>query len=190
MASDWETDEALVARAGAGDRLAAGELIVRHTDKIMASCYRMLGDRSSAEDATQETFLRLWRHASRWRPQGAKFETWLYRIAMNICLDRLRKKKREAPEEAAPEQIDTGLRADEAMAVDDTRRIVEEAIAELPERQRLVITLRHYQELPQREAAEIMGISEQAVESLLARARRSLREKLMPQRDVLYEGRA
>ena len=156
----------------------------------MGVCYKMLGERSAAEDAAQETFLRLWKHAGRWRSKGAKFETWLYRVAMNICLDRLRKRGREAPEEAAPEQVDQALRADAALMADERRAKVEEAIAELPKRQRMAITLCHYQELSNIEAAEIMEASVEAVESLLARARRSLRDKLLPSKDELMEGRA
>ena len=184
------SDEELVKRAGRGDRLAASELIVRHTDKIMGACYRMLGDRAAAEDAAQETFLRLWRHAARWKPQGAKFETWLYRVAMNICLDRLRRKNREAPEEAAPEQIDLAPRADTLMEAEQQKQLIASAVNELPERQKLAITLCHYQELSNIEASQIMDASVEAVESLLSRARRSLREKLAPKREELLEGKA
>ena len=190
MSLGGESDETLVARAGRGDRLAASELVLRHTDKIMGVCYKMLGERAAAEDAAQETFLRLWKHAGRWRSKGAKFETWLYRVAMNICLDRLRKRGREAPEEAAPEQVDQALRADAVLMADQRRVQVEEAIAQLPKRQRMAITLCHYQELSNIEAAEIMEASVEAVESLLSRARRSLREKLLPSKDELLEGRA
>ena len=181
-------DEELVARAGAGDRLAASTLVLRHTDKIMGVCFRMLGSRDQAEDVTQETFLRLWKSAARWRPQGAKFETWLYRVAMNICYDRLRKRGREAPEESAPEQIDQALRADALMMREERAQIVTDAMASLPDRQRMAITLCHYQELSNIEAAEIMEASVEAIESLLSRARRSLREKLTPMRSELMEG--
>ena len=156
----------------------------------MGACYRMLGERSAAEDAAQETFLRLWKHAARWRNEGAKFETWLYRVAMNICLDRLRKSGREAPEEAAPEQIDHEPRADAKMIEADRRRIIEDALARLPERQRLAITLCHYQELSNIEAASVMEVSVEAVESLLSRARRALRKTLSPAREELLQGRA
>ncbi len=179
-----------MARAGRGDRVAASALVLRHTDKIMGACYRMLGERAAAEDATQETFLRLWTHAGSWRDTGAKFETWLYRVAMNICLDRLRKRGREAPEDAAPEQIDGTLRADQAMVEDERRAAVQAAVDALPDRQRLAVTLCHYQELSNIEAAAIMEASVEAVESLLARARRTLRARLTPARTELMEGRA
>jgi RNA polymerase sigma-70 factor (ECF subfamily) len=163
-------------------------LVLRHTDRIFAASYRMLGDRAGAEDAVQETFLRLWKNAARWKPQGAKFETWLYRVAMNVCLDRLRKRGREAPEEAAPEQVDSSPRADQQMISEERRAAVERALAGLPERQRLAITLCHYQELSNIEAAEIMEISVEAMESLLARGRRTLRDLLWERRGELTEG--
>ena len=181
-------DGDLVKRAGQGDQLAASQLVLMHTDKIMAASYRVLGDRAAAEDATQETFLRLWKHAATWQEKGVKIETWLYRVAVNICLDRLRRKKREAPEDAAPEQVDTALRADEELMTKDRARIVEQAISQLPERQRVALTLAHYQELSNIETADIMGVSVEAVESLLSRARRALRQALTPHRNELLQG--
>ncbi len=152
---------------------------------IYAASYRMLGSKHAAEDAAQETFLRLWRHAGKWKPQGAKFETWLYRVAMNICLDQLRKKKREAPEDAAPEQADSADRQDQAIFLRERRFAIDEALEKLPERQRMAITLCHYQELSNIEAAEIMEVSVDALESLLARGRRALRDALAPMREHL-----
>lgn len=182
MSETDESDEALATRAGRGDRAAAAALISRHTDKIFAACCRMLRDEAASEDAVQETFLRLWRHVGRWRSQGARFDTWLYRIAMNICLDKLRKRKREAPEEAAPTMIDGGKRPDQALFDKDRSRIVWAALGALPVRQRMAITLCHYQELSNIDAAVVMGVSVEAVESLLARGRRTLRAALAPQR--------
>jgi RNA polymerase sigma-70 factor (ECF subfamily) len=180
-----DSDEALVKRAGGGDQTAAALLVERHTRMIFASSYRMLGSRHAAEDAVQETFLRLWRHALAWKPQGAKFESWLYRVAMNICLDQLRKSKREAPEDAAPEQADGADRQDQAIFLRERRFAIDEALARLPERQKLAITLCHYQELSNIEAAEIMDVSVDALESLLARGRRALKESLAPMREQL-----
>ena len=185
MATERDSDERLVALAGRGDRRAASILVERHTDKIYAVCFRTLRTSAAAEDAAQETFLRLWKHASKWRPQGAKFETWLYRVAMNICLDQLRKNKREAPEEAAPEQIDGALRQDDQVFATERRLTIDAALDELPPRQRAAISLCHYQELSNIEAAKIMGVSVDALESLLARGRRGLRDRLAPMRENL-----
>jgi len=180
-----DTDIALVARAGRGDQSAAAILVERHTEKIYATCYRMLGAKHAAEDAAQETFLRLWKHSAKWKPQGAKFETWLYRVAMNICLDQLRKSKREAPEESAPEMIDEADRPDQALFAGQRRFAIDQALEKLPERQRLAITLCHYQELTNIDAAKIMGVSVDALESLLARGLRALRDRLTPMKECL-----
>lgn len=175
----------LVARAGRGDRQAASALVARHTDKIYAVCFRMLRSKPAAEDAAQETFLRLWKNASKWRPKGAKFETWLYRVAMNICLDQLRKSGREAPEDAAPEQADSAPRQDDHIFAAERRLAIDTALETLPERQRAAIALCHYQELSNIEAAKIMNVSVDALESLLARGRRALRDRLIPMREAL-----
>lgn len=189
LKQETDSDEALVRRAGLGDRAAAALLVERHTRMIYAASYRMLGSKAAAEDAAQETFLRLWRHASKWKPKGAKFETWLYRVAMNICLDQLRKSKREAPEEAAPGgmdgRADSADRQDQKIFAAERRFAIDDALEKLPERQKLAITLCHYQELSNIEAAEIMEISVEALESLLARGRRALRESLAPMREHL-----
>ncbi len=171
--------------AGRGDRAAATILIERHTDKIYAGCFRMLGNRASAQDATQETFLRLWKNAPRWKPQGAKFETWLYRVAMNTCLDQLRKSGREISEDAAPELADPAPGPADNYFAGEQRSAIDDALSTLPDRQRLAITLCHFQELSNIEAAAIMEISVEAVESLLARARRALRDRLAPMQQHL-----
>jgi RNA polymerase sigma-70 factor (ECF subfamily) len=188
LSDDEDSDEALVARAGRGDRSAASVLVARHSQKVLALCGRILFDRASAEDAAQETFLKLWENAVRWKPQGAKLETWLYRIATNACLDRLRRRKREAPEEEGADYVDGSPTAIEQLEEDQRRRVVEDALASLPERQRIAMTLCHYQELSNIETAATMEISVEAVESLLARARRSLKAALIGQRDELMEG--
>lgn len=175
----------LVARAGKGERAAAAMLIERHTDKIYACCFRMLGERAAAEDAAQETFLRLWKHAARWRPKGAKFQTWLYRVAMNVCLDVLRKSGREVADEDAPESVDESARPDDVVHARERRAAIDAAMAGLPDRQRQAVTLCHFQELSNIEAASIMEVSVDAMESLLARARRNLRDRLAPLQDQL-----
>ena len=104
---------------------------------------------------------------------------------MNICFDQLRKTKREAPEEAAPEMIDSAARPDQALFLGQRRFAIDEALSTLPERQRAAITLCHFQEMTNIEAAEVMEVSVDALESLLARGRRGLREQLAPMRDNL-----
>lgn len=187
MAADRDSDEALIARAGRGDRLAASALVVRHSDRIYAVCRRMLRDRAAAEDAAQETFLKLWNNAAKWKPQGAQFGTWLVRVAINCCFDRLRREGREIGDDAAPERADPAPRADELLAAEERRRAVEDALTRLPDRQRAAIILCHYQELTNIEAALALEISVDALESLLARGRRALRDALIDRREELLE---
>ena len=173
----FDPDAELVVRAGKGDRAAAQALMARHLPKLLALARRMLHDRTEAEDAVQEVFLRLWTHAARWHPGPAKFETWLYRVAMNQCFDRLRKKPTVALE-AAAQVADPGPRPEERLERAELAVQVASALDELPERQRAAILLCHYQECGNIEAAEMLGVSVEALESLLARGRRTLRTKL------------
>lgn len=182
MDAGEDSDDALAMRAGRGDRLAASRLIARHSPRVFSVCLRMMGDRASAEDAAQETFLKLWRSADRWKPGRAKFETWLCRVAANACIDRLRQRRPESPAEEAPDLADETPLAEEGLIAAERRRAVASALSALPDRQRLAIVLCHYQELTNIEAAAAMEVSVDALESLLARARRSLKESLAPLR--------
>ncbi len=173
----FDPDAELVVRTGKGDRAAAQALMARHLPKLLALARRMLQDRAEAEDAVQEVFLRLWTHAARWQPGKAKFETWLYRVTMNQCLDRLRKRP-TAEMEAAAHVPDSAPGPDAALDGVELAAQVEAALAQLPERQRAAILLCHYQECGNIEAADILGLSVEALESLLARGRRMLRTKL------------
>jgi RNA polymerase sigma-70 factor (ECF subfamily) len=172
-----DPDAELVARAGKGDRAAAQALMARHLPKMMILARRMLADRGEAEDAVQDAFLRLWTHAARWEPGKAKFETWLYRVTLNQCYDRLRRR--------VPANLDEAVEIPDAAPSPETRlgnaaiqAEIERAISDLPERQRAAILLCHFQECGNIEAAEILGISVEALESLLARGRRTLRSQL------------
>ena len=172
---DPDTD--LVARAGRGDRAAAQALMARHLPKMLSLAKRMLGDPAEAEDAVQDAFMKLWTHASRWEPGKAKFETWLYRVTMNKCYDRLRRRP-VAPLDEAAEIADPAPPADSVLENSALAGEIEAALAALPERQRAAIVLCHTQEHGNIEAAEILGISVEALESLLARGRRALRARL------------
>lgn len=173
----FDPDAELVARVGRGDRAAAQTLMVRHLPKMLALARRMLSDRTEAEDVVQESFLKLWTNAANWRPGQAKFETWLYRVTLNLCYDRLRKKPAVGLEEAA-DVVDAGPAPDAGVESAAVTAAVEAALADLPERQKAAILLCHYQERGNIEAAEILGISVEALESLLSRGRRALRVKL------------
>ncbi len=119
-------------------------------------------------------FVRVWRHARRWQPGRALFDTWLHMVTLNLCRDRLRR-RREQPVAHAIEQIDPSPSADQAISDGEDASAVGAAIAALPDRQREAILLVHYQDLTNIAAAEAMEVSVEALESLLGRGRRSLR---------------
>lgn len=176
-------DAALVARVGSGDSAACRLLMETHLGRVHAFAWRMLGDAGDAEDVAQETFLRLWRQAGKWRAE-ARVGTWLHRVAHNLCVDRLRKRRDDAGEEP-PDLPDPAPGPAAEHHRGQVARRVAAALARLPERQRAAIALVHYQELGNIEAADIMGISVESLESLLSRGRRGLREALAGMRDDL-----
>ncbi len=174
-----EADE--IVRAAAGDQRALAALIDRHSPRVYALAKRMLTDAEEAEDVTQEVFLRAWRALPRWEPR-ARLSTWLHRVGLNLCYDRLRRRREQAMSEP-PEQIDPGLRPDQAMMEVQRQARVGAAIDGLPARQKAAITLCAIEGRSNIEAAEIMDISVEALESLLARARRGLRTTLADARE-------
>lgn len=176
-----ETEADLLARFATGDQAAARRLTARLTPRVHALARRMLDDPAEAEDVTQEAMLRLWRIAPDWRDEGAAVGTWLYRVAGNLCIDRLRR-RRERPVAELPERPDGAPGAVERMQDADRASALNAALATLPDRQRLAIVLRHIEERPNPEVAAILETSVEAVESLLARGRRRLAEELAPQR--------
>ncbi len=176
-----DPDESLVRRIAAGERAAIEVMVRRKLPRLLALAQRMLGERNEAEDVAQEALLAIWRHAGRWQPGRARFDTWLHRVAMNLCHDRLRR-RREQPVEMAPDSIDPGPLPDAALHLAHGSALVERALQSLAARQREAIVLTYYQELPNVEAATAMDISVEALESLLARARRRLRTILAEER--------
>ena len=157
--------------------MAVRALVTRKLPRVLSLARRMLGELSEAEDVAQESFLRAWKQAPSWRPGQARFDTWLHRVTLNLCYDRLRR-RRETPTEAPPERPDEGPSPDRGLEAADVGRRVEAALQKLPDRQREAIVLCHYQELGNIEAAALMGVSVEALESLLSRGRRALRAQL------------
>jgi len=172
-----DPDEDLVRRVGQADPAAIQAMVARKLPRMLALAQRMLGDPVEAEDVAQEAMLRAWRQAPRWTPGKAKFDTWLHRVALNLCYDRLRR-RREVPTDAPPDRPDPGPAPDRGLLAAETGLRVDAALARLPDRQREAIVLCHYQELTNIEAAALMEVSVEALESLLSRGRRALRTAL------------
>lgn len=172
-----DPDEELIERIARGDPAAVRALVARKLPRLLSLGQRMLGDAAEAEDVAQDAFLRVWKQAPRWTPGAARFDTWLHRVALNLCYDRLRR-RRETATETPPEQVDEGPAPDRGLEAADTSVRVTRALQALPDRQREAIVLCHYQDLGNIEAAAVMGVSVEALESLLGRGRRALRAAL------------
>ncbi len=172
-----DPDAELIARVARGDQAAIQAMVARKLPRMLSLAQRMLGDPVEAEDVAQEAMLRAWKQAPRWTPGQARFDTWLHRVGLNLCYDRLRK-RREVVVETVPDQVDPGSAPDRGLIAADVGRRVEAALLRLPDRQREAIVLCHYQELGNIEAAQLMDVSVEALESLLGRGRRAMRTAL------------
>lgn len=166
-----------MARVCQRDADAFGMLVDQNAVMLRRIAYRMLADPVEAEDIAQEAMLRLWTQAAQWKSGGSGVSAWLTRVAMNLCLDRLRR-RRFSSDEDAPEQIDSAPMADVAMDEERLRTATIACVAALPERQRAAIVLTYYEELPNIMAAAALDMNIKAFESLLLRARQALRPLL------------
>ncbi len=169
-------DPGRIVRAAAGDAGAWTALVHRHLPAVTRCAAYMLGDATEAEDVAQDTFLRLHRKLSTWEGAEDGLSSWLHRVTINLSIDRKRGPPRplsllDADDVAEPADLDGPL---------DRKRHIEMALASLPERQRAALILVHYQGFSGREAASALDVSVDALESLLARARRTLRNSLAP----------
>jgi RNA polymerase sigma-70 factor (ECF subfamily) len=174
-----ELDE--IRRASVGDRAAQKALVHRHMPVIYRISFRVLRDKAEAEDITQETFLRAWKMLPDWEPR-AKFSTWACGVALNLCRDRLRRKKAILVD-VLPECADPAPHPEAQLAMNQTVERIAGHIAALPPRQREALTLCAFEGLGNKEAAVAMSISVHALEGLLGRARRSLKAVL--QKDIM-----
>jgi RNA polymerase sigma-70 factor (ECF subfamily) len=188
---EQDSDESLMERVMGGDHQAFAFLVRRHTQKFFGAAYRMCGDPDEAEDVVQEAFMKLWNRPEAYdRNRGAKFTTWFYRVVTNLAIDRKRRKKPGVNPDVLDVIADKAPRADEMMQISQEQAQLERAIQALPDRQRAALNLCFYEGVSNKEAAEILGIGLKAVESLLMRAKTSLREELARQGIVNeYEGR-
>jgi RNA polymerase sigma-70 factor (ECF subfamily) len=170
-------DKELVAGIVRRDARLFRVLVERHLPALLAVARRLLADDAEAEDVAQEAFVRLWQSAAGLQIGDDGVRPWLRRVVRNRCIDRLRARRRTDVTDEVPEQA---IDADQvsALAEGDLSVRVGEVLGALPDRQRVALTLFHYEGLSQSEIGEKLSISDEAVESLLARARRAVRAAL------------
>jgi RNA polymerase sigma-70 factor (ECF subfamily) len=171
-------DESLICQIQEGKHEAFREIVDRHSKRFYSTAYRLLFSKNDAEDIVQQAFLKLWERRLFWNPnKGAKFTTWFYRVVVNLCLDHNRK-KRPIPLCENMEYIDK--QDGQEILLDEKRKqvLLDRFIQELPERQQLALTLCFYEGLSNKEAAEIIGIKLKALQSLIMRAKTTLKGNL------------
>jgi RNA polymerase sigma-70 factor (ECF subfamily) len=180
MATGWpdRDDQELLALIQEGSHQAFAELVQRHTERFYRLAYRYVQNRETAEDLVQDAFVRLWENPASWRPdRNSKFTTWFYRIVVNLCLDWQKKKRPMPLDEDMPLAYERES-ADEAMIRIQEQRLLEKEIAALPERQRMALNLCFDEGLSNQEAAEAMGVNLKALQSLIMRAKTTLKERM------------
>ena len=172
------SDDALLVLYANGDKDAASALTYRLTPMVFALAKRLLNDAGEAEDVAQEAMMRLWKIAPDWRQGEAKITTWLYRVVSNLCTDRLRRRRSVGLDEIAEPEDD---RPDVVASMHEKERAqaLRAALGELPDRQRQAVVLRHIEGLANPDIAEALEVSVEAVESLIARGKRSLKSRLL-----------
>jgi RNA polymerase sigma-70 factor, ECF subfamily len=181
------SDEDLMARVAGGDEAAFRALSRRHVAGGLALARRVSGNAADAEEVVQEAFLRVWVNAPRWRPT-ASFRTWFYRVVLNLCFNRARRRPFAALE-AAGDPADPSPDPAANLERRQTDSLVTAAIAALPERQRAAIVLTYEEGLSNIETAAALDTSVSGVETLLVRAKRALRAALARDIDPKYGGK-
>jgi RNA polymerase sigma-70 factor (ECF subfamily) len=171
-------EAALVAQVAVGDAEAFRTLVTAHVRSITAIARGMLEDADEADDLAQEVFLRLWRNAASLQIGPAGVKPWLRRVVSNLAIDRLRATAHVVVTDTVPEVGERATQGD-AMESADLAARVQAALSGLPDRQRLALVLFHFEGLSQAEVAAAMDVSDEAVESLLARGRRALKSVLV-----------
>jgi RNA polymerase sigma-70 factor, ECF subfamily len=180
MATAWpeKDDHELLALIQDGNGQAFATLVERHTERFYRLAYRYLQSKAAAEDVVQDAFVKLWENPTIWEPErNSRFTTWFYRVVVNLCLDSQKRKKPVALDEEIP-LIDDREPVDETMIRIQEQKALEKEIAALPERQRTALNLCFDQGLSNQEAAAVMGVKLKALQSLIMRAKTTLKERM------------
>lgn len=175
---DEEADEALMLRIAQGDQRAFRILMARHIGRVIRVAEAVLGSPLESDDVAQETFVRVWSRVATFNPDVARFTTWLYRITINLAIDRYRRPRGDPIEKAENVAVDEPS-ALTTLIAEEEKHAIAQGMSELPSRQRAALALFHFEGLSGRDAAAAMRMSEKAFESLLIRARASLKERVM-----------
>ncbi len=190
MTGEVSQEAALLAQIARGDGDAFARLLERHGGLVRGIARAMLGSDDDADDVTQDVFLKIWQNPHGWKPGAAKYSTWLHRVTANQCLDRLRRRKKMTVHDEIPDRPDPAPGPFAALQARQRAARIETALGQLPDRQKLAVTLSHFGGYTNIEAAEIMDTSIEAVESLLSRARRTLKEILRADIENLIDTQA
>jgi RNA polymerase sigma-70 factor, ECF subfamily len=186
--AETDDDASLMSRIAAGDQAAFSQLVRRHTDRFYRVAYRFTAHRQDAEDRVQEAFVKLWERPQMWEAgRNSAFTTWFHRVVINLCLDHQKKKRPILMED------DTWIRDErdsheEVLMNRQREQLLDQAIAHLPERQRVALNLCFYEELSNQEAADIMGVGLKALQSLLMRAKQTLKDYLKEKGGAYAQG--
>lgn len=184
----------LVKQVKGGNMEAFRTLVNNHHQRVVNICMSFVNQQEDAEDVAQEVFIEVYKSIISYREE-ASLSTWLYRLAVNKSLDFLRQKKRKKrgygvlssfdQNDISNLSVSSDYNIHENMEAEERRQILHRTMEQLPERQRVALTLSKIDELPQKEVAHIMGVSEGSVESLLVRAKKKLRDLLMPHKEKI-----
>jgi RNA polymerase sigma-70 factor (ECF subfamily) len=173
-------DEFLIKLIQEGRHDAFAEIVNRHSKRFYNIAYRFIFNKDDAEDIVQEALIKLWEKRLSWNPnKEAKFTTWFYKVLLNLCIDHNKKKKPVPLSEEMP-LIDKQQGHESVMQEKQKQVMLERFIQELPERQQLALNLCFYEGISNQEAAEIIGVNLKALQSLIMRAKMTLKEKVKP----------
>jgi RNA polymerase sigma-70 factor (ECF subfamily) len=172
-------DASLICQIQKGSHEAFAALVYRHSNRFYRIAYRLISNKDDTEDIIQEAFLKLWARPTLWDPnKRAKFTTWFYKVIINQCFDHNKKKKPLNLPEGRGEYLDRDPGQDALLDAHKKQAMLEKFIRELPERQQLAVNLCFYEGLSNNEAAEIVGVKVKALQSLLMRAKTTLKDKV------------
>lgn len=186
-------DAVLMRKIANGDEEAFRTLVERHQVAVVGTAAKMLGSHADGEDIGQKVFLRVWKSAARYRPQ-ARFTTWLMTITRRLVFNEIRRRRRyshgplEHDGEPLPIPDPSQRPADQEAQMAELRAAVDSAIASLPEKARMAVILRRYEDMPYEQIAGVIGVSIPALKSLLFRARNDLRSRLSGHLESLPPG--